>query len=55
MVEHAKKHGQQKHKHQRTCLDVLGTFQNLNKFKARAQKNIEVAADKNEAAKEEKK
>ena len=30
-------------------------FQNLNKFKARAQKNIEVAADKNEAAKEEKK
>ena len=30
-------------------------FQNLNKFKARAQKIIEVAADKNEAAKEEKK
>ena len=30
-------------------------FQNLNKFKARAQKNIEVATDKNEAAKEEKK
>ena len=30
-------------------------FQNLNKFKARAQKNIEVAADNNEAAKEEKK
>ena len=30
-------------------------FQNLNKFKARAQKNIEVAADKKEAAKEEKK
>ena len=30
-------------------------FQNLNKFKARAQKNIEVAAGKNEAAKEEKK
>ena len=30
-------------------------FQNLNKFKARAQKNIEVTADKNEAAKEEKK
>ncbi|MBR3586439.1 MAG: ABC transporter permease [Oscillospiraceae bacterium] len=30
-------------------------FQNLNKFKARAQKNIEVAADKNEAVKEEKK
>lgn len=30
-------------------------FQNLNKFKARAQKNIEVAVDKNEAAKEEKK
>ena len=30
-------------------------FQNLNKFKARVQKNIEVAADKNEAAKEEKK
>ena len=30
-------------------------FQNLNKIKARAQKNLEVAADKNEAAKEEKK
>ena len=30
-------------------------FQNLNKFKARAQKNIEVAADKNDAAQEEKK
>ena len=30
-------------------------FQNLKRFKSRAQKNIEVAADKNEAAKEEKK
>ena len=30
-------------------------FKNLKRFKSRAQKNIEVAADKNEAAKEEKK